>query len=313
MNIIQAIKNGITSFIGLSDAPSSYEGKANSFLKVNSLATGLEFFSESINYLTPNSPIVAGSNTKLYYDEKGLIVSGTPAILSSSDFGEQGTIHTILHGNQAGAPYWDSISEQDILLNNNTINNVSTSMHGFAPTLSNVDTQFLNGQGAWVTPSGIANAYLSQSINSQTSGVVNHNFGAYPIVQAINSSGEVIAPQSIINTSVNSFTVTFATPTTGNILATLGSPQLNNYISTSNNYTTTVNDYIINQSGSGKSVTLITAIGRAGKIFIIKNSSLGAITINTSGSEKIDGLSSITLSTLDSITVYSDGTNYYII
>ena len=313
MSIVQAIKNGITSFLGLSDVPNSYEGKAGSFLIVNEDNTGLDFFSSGINYLTPNPAIAAGSNTKLYYDEKGLIISGTPAILDSSDFGLQGTSHTVLHGNQLGSPSWGAVTEADILLSNNTVNNVSTSMHGFTPTLSNVDTQFLNGQGNWVTPSGIANAYLSQSIISQTSGIVNHNFGSYPIVQVVNNSGQVIAPQSIINTNLNSFIVTFSTPTTGNILATLGSPQLNNYVSTSNDYITTANDYIVNQSGTSKSVTLITAVGRAGKIFIIKNSSTGAITVTTSGSETIDGLASITLSTLDSITVYSDGTNYYII
>ena len=58
----------------------------------------------------------------------------------------------------------------------------------------------------------------NQSFTSQTSVEVTHSSGKYPLVQVIDNSGEVILPQSIIHSSVNVFTVTFSSSTTGNII-----------------------------------------------------------------------------------------------
>jgi hypothetical protein len=63
---------------------------------------------------------------------------------------------------------------------------------------------------------------LSQAFTAQTSVVVNHAFGNYPVVEIINGSGAVIVPVSIVHGSVDTFTVTFSVATTGTILATRG-------------------------------------------------------------------------------------------
>lgn len=52
----------------------------------------------------------AGTNTKVTYNAKGLVTSGTPAVLASSDFANQGTATTVLHGNAAGNPSWGAVS-----------------------------------------------------------------------------------------------------------------------------------------------------------------------------------------------------------
>ncbi len=46
-----------------------------------------------------------------------------------------------------------TVTEAEIVLADNTTNNASTSKHGFLKKLSNVATEFLNGQGNFAVPS----------------------------------------------------------------------------------------------------------------------------------------------------------------
>jgi hypothetical protein len=234
----------------------------------------------------------------------------------SSDFQNalpDGTTTTVLHGNAIGAPSYGPVVEADITLAANTTNNVSTTKHGFAPVLPNVATQYLNGQGNWVSISSASSAYLSQGFNTQTSVTVNHNLGSYPVTQIIDSNGAVLIPLTITNTSISSLTVTFDVATTGTILCTIGSPALNTFTTINDNYTTNANDHYLRLTASGKTVTLITAVGRPGYIIVLKNASSGDVTLNCDGAETIDGIASITLATLDAITVVSNGAGYDII
>jgi len=96
--------------------------------------------------------------------------AGTPTRLGI------GVSGTVLHG--GATPTWSAVVETDILLAvGSTVNNASTTKHGFLPTLSNNAGQFLNGQGNWATPAGQANGYTSQGFISQTTVTVN-SFGA---------------------------------------------------------------------------------------------------------------------------------------
>lgn len=67
------------------------------------------------------------------------------------------------------------------------------------------------------THTGLAKQY-TQGFTAQTSVVVNHNLGKYPIVQVIDASGYWFLPGDIQHTSVNSFTMSFASSTTGTIV-----------------------------------------------------------------------------------------------
>ena len=113
--------------------------------------------------------------------------------------------------------------------------------------------------------------------------------------------------------SVNDFTVTFASSTSGQIIASVGGPQPNQLIVTANNYTTLATDKIIKVTTAAKIITLLTAVGNTGREFIIHNSSPGNITVNCYGAETINNQSSQLLPTHSSIVVYSDGSNYWII
>lgn len=96
--------------------------------------------------------ISAGTYTKLTVDVYGRATVGATAILASSDFANQGTTTTVLHGNAAGNPSFSAVVEADISLSNVTTNNVTTVQHGFVPVLPNDSSVFFNGVGGYTDP-----------------------------------------------------------------------------------------------------------------------------------------------------------------
>ena len=70
---------------------------------------------------------------------------------------------------------------------------------------------------------------------------------------------------------------------------------------------------IINCTTGTFSVFLPTAVGIAGTSYTLKNSGAGIITLDADGTETIDGNLDIQLTQYQSITVVSDGTNFFII
>lgn len=72
-------------------------------------------------------------------------------------------------------------------------------------------------------------------------------------------------------------------------------------------------DYIVEVTAPDKTLTLPTSVGRAGRMFVAKNSSTGNMILATTSSQTIDGLTGLSLASWDSVTVYSDGANWKII
>lgn len=72
-------------------------------------------------------------------------------------------------------------------------------------------------------------------------------------------------------------------------------------------------DYYIDCTSGTYNVTLPTAVGITGRAYVIKNSGVGTITIDTTSSQTIDGAATQTLSTqYASFTIFSDGANWKI-
>ncbi len=67
------------------------------------------------------------------------------------------------------------------------------------------------------------------------------------------------------------------------------------YVEKTANYTATISDYTINCTSGSFTVTLPTAIGRT-RIFIVKNSGAGTITMASTLGQTFDGASSPTIS-----------------
>jgi hypothetical protein len=75
--------------------------------------------------------------------------------------------------------------------------------------------------------------------------------------------------------------------------------------------------YAVTSTASARTITISTADIIAGRQFVIKDESGAAgtnnITIDTEGSEKIDGVDTVVISTnYGSVNIYSDGTNLFI-
>lgn len=86
------------------------------------------------------------------------------------------------------------------------------------------------------------------------------------------------------------------------------------YTSVASDYTVKQTDFMVDCSANTLTVTLPTAAGITGKIFCVKNSGVGVITVDGDGVETIDGQSNKLLSVqYESITVISNGSNWEII
>lgn len=86
------------------------------------------------------------------------------------------------------------------------------------------------------------------------------------------------------------------------------------YVAKTANYTATLDDYTIDCTSGTFTVTLPTAVGITGRIYVIKNSGTGTITIDTTSSQTIDGTTTKTLSVqYNSFAVQSNGSNWIVI
>ena len=78
-------------------------------------------------------------------------------------------------------------------------------------------------------------------------------------------------------------------------------------------YTITNSDHTVECTENTFTVTLPTAISQAGRIFVVFNSGFGIITVDGTGSQTINGDLTQILSTNESITVQSNGSNWILI
>ena len=85
------------------------------------------------------------------------------------------------------------------------------------------------------------------------------------------------------------------------------------FISVSAIYPITTSDYTINCTANTFTVTLPTAVGVTGRIYVIKNSGGGIITLATTGGQTIDGSATQTVNPPISYTVQSDGSDWILI
>jgi hypothetical protein len=85
------------------------------------------------------------------------------------------------------------------------------------------------------------------------------------------------------------------------------------YIAKTANYTLTLNDYTVDCTTGTFTITLPTAIGITGRIYNVKNTGTGVITVDGDGTETIDGELTISLYQWDSITIQSTNTGWIII
>ena len=154
------------------------------------------------------------------------------------------------------------------------------------------------GSGTWVT-----DFKVDASGNTTTTGIIT----------ATNISG------STINTGDEIYVGSITPALTYDLWIDPTSPDVtlqefvNTFSQKSANYSIQNTDGAIECTGDTFALTLPTAVGIAGRTFVIKNTGSGTITLNTTSSQTIDGQLTQTMSQWNSITVISNGTNYLII
>ena len=104
--------------------------------------------------------------------------------------------------------------------------------------------------------------------------------------------------------------VTFAYPITGYMFT--GS-EVHGYVAKTGTYLASALDYVIDCTANSFTVTLPTAVGISGRIYIIKNSGTGTITVDGNASETIDGAATVALTQYQKATIQSNGANWIVI
>ncbi len=100
--------------------------------------------------------------------------------------------------------------------------------------------------------------------------------------------------------------------TTAFVATAIGSP-LFAYVAKSGTYAILTTDYTVECTSGTFTVTLPTAVGVSGKVYNIKNSGTGAITVATTSAQTIDGNATESLIQYNCMTVQSNGSNWIII
>lgn len=221
------------------------------------------------------------------------------------------TINKFVITDSSGILNTSDIQETDLSLTDVTTANATTSLHGLLPKLSGSTSQYLDGAGNFSTPSTTENYYLKQEFTLTNTITVNHNFGTQPLVQTVVNSF-VVFPFSIEHLNDNSCVVAFSNAVSGYILASLGTPQIQKYTSINANYSVVSDDYFIEASVSGITITLPDATVNASKVFNIDNSAAASVFVDTTSSQTINGALSLEVFSSEAKTIVSNGLNYRI-
>lgn len=131
---------------------------------------------------------------------------------------------------------------------------------------------------------------------------------ALPILPRINALPVILRDASTDVLEANSLGILV----NGNISSNQG--YFTGYVAKTANYTITTLDSTIDCTSGTFTVTLPTAVGVTGRIYNIKNTGTGTITVEGNGSEKIDGgLTAVLSNRYESIKLQSNGSNWIII
>ena len=227
-------------------------------------------------------------------------------------------------GNTSGTNSGDqTISDATISTTDITTNNASTTKHGFLKKLSNVSTEFMNGQGNWATPAGGgtpggSTTQVQYNSSGAFAGSSNLTWANGSQTLSVGNTGTLDGGNQL-NFASNAKALRLDTngiyPTTGDgglnlgyigggfsfgSLTLTGSIRAGS-VSKTSNYTATTSDSTITVDASGGAVTITgyACASHAGRILIIKktDSSGNAVTFDPNASETVDGASTKATST----------------
>jgi len=113
-------------------------------------------------------------------------------------------------------------------------------------------------------------------------------------------------------------TLTISGPAGGQVLTYNGTAWVNSFVAQvtkTANYTLAATDYAVwgDTTGGAFTLTLPTAVGIAGRTYVLKNLGTNTLTVATTGGQTIDGSTTAAIVLqYASLTVVSDGSNWWI-
>ena len=172
--------------------------------------------------------------------------------------------------------------------------NLPTTTNGYLPLSGGTVT------GGTVFTSGLSANTLSATTYLNLPTIVN---GYLPLSGGTVTGGTSFTSGLTANTlNVNGLTRTSGITSTSGIIF--------KQVTINGSYTATTSDYMIDITGGTFTVSLPTAVGQQGRLYVIKNNGGGAVTVDPFGSETIDGKSFIILGETNSIQLASNGTEW---
>ena len=85
------------------------------------------------------------------------------------------------------------------------------------------------------------------------------------------------------------------------------------YVEKTANYTLTSTDYTVNCTSGTFTITLPTSVGIGGKVYNVKNTGVGIITVDANGTQTIDGELTQSVFGGESLLIQSTGSNWIVI
>jgi len=218
----------------------------------------------------------------------------------------------------------DATSHQNTLVGTNIIGgsvggNTIMGYNCFTVTTTAAGVSSFGAGSASSLTSGVGNCFFGFNSGADvTTGANNVIIGSYRGTTTLTNSivlsiGETGGASGAVRAFCDSNGYWgFGTTTPNSSFQTVGSVS-RTHVQKTTTYTLTINDYIVECISGSFTVTLPTAVGCEGRIYVIDNSGGGTITVATTSSQTINGASTQSITTNSSITIYSNNANWRII
>ena len=181
---------------------------------------------------------------------------------------------------------------------------------GYQNTANGYQAGRFIADGSTANETSTTSVYLGANTKANASGDTNE-IVIGDSATGIGSNTVVLGNDSITKTALKG-NVGIGTDSPTSTLHVEGS-MAHAYVAKTANYTLTASDYQIECTANSFTLTLPTAVGIEGRVYSMKNTGAGSITIDGDGTETIDGELTQTIEQWDNIKIMSNNANWIII
>lgn len=163
----------------------------------------------------------------------------------------------------------------------------------------------LDGDNAFTGTNTFSGTMLAAAVQSDTLG--NDNDLTLTTVDTVTVAR---GDDAVLDFSLLGADRTFTFPDASGVLALIGDPVTLPYVAKSGTYTLQASDAIMEATSGTFTTTLPTAVGVTGRLYVVKNSGAGVVTVDTTSGQTIDGAASASVAAGAVLRVASNGANW---